>query len=55
MSLPVLDECHANAVDDCRREVCELEALEIALLIRCSLLLQAGLSNHDILADLLVA
>jgi hypothetical protein len=38
ISLPVLDECHAIAVDDCRREVCELEALEIALLIRCSLL-----------------
>jgi hypothetical protein len=57
MSLPVLhDECHADACDNdaCRREIRALECIEIALLIRCSLLGQAGMSSHDILADLLV-
>jgi hypothetical protein len=55
MSLPVLhEECQTDECQACRREIHALECLEITLLIRCSLLGQAGRSSRDILAELLV-
>lgn len=54
-SLPVLGDCEGGSGDDaCRHEIHAVECLEIALLIRCSLLRQAGITRQDILAELLV-